>query len=411
MRQKKKLSFALLATAGVLSICALPAVAASDGFSRADQYSGSVPIVTTRLYLLDGKGFPSNLPGSVEQARQSVFEPKNAWEELDDIYGLMALAVVHADWQEHPKDTTSVPVRGYNIGAILINDKFEVVNFERNSNEAMCNGTQHGEVRTMLKHLNMTGSRSLKRHQIYTSLEPCMMCSGMMMQQEILRTVYMQTDNAFGKNLERLSIDSADVPINFDEETTGQKGYGPAARPVISNAGSSEFRLELDVAWRAAISKGMRLTEWLTSDEAEDIYRRARHKFENYELRFSNEKAAARFIVPKGATNAKVQEKDFLALQADKTNEQLYKAALAYVVDASHGVVPYIHEDGPKGSGPLVEDKANVLATRLLEDPESIEHDDNEDHSRLPKPELLVIDGTLGGRHVHQERVRYVCPH
>lgn len=386
-----------------------------EGFSRADQFPpGPVPVVTTRLYELDEKGFPKHLPATKEAAQAQVFVPTNAWEELDDIYGLMALAVVHADWQESPTGRTSPHTRGHNIGSIIVNRQLEVVNWERNSNEAMCNGTQHGEVRVMLKQLNRTGSTDLREHQVYTSLEPCMMCSGMMMQQRILRTVYMQTDNGFGKNIERLTIDSSSVPVRFDDEDTGQHGYPPAARPVISNMSQSEFRAELDVAWRAA-SSTMPLTDWLKTDEAQEIFARARYKFEHYPLRFGDKLATAKFIVPKGSTNAKMAEKDFLILQADKTNAQLYQAALDFLNDPSRDIIPYVHPDGPTGSAPLVEDTANVLATRLLEDPAALvqaEHPRGEPDAlvpTVPATQLLVVDGFFNGTHVHQERVRREC--
>ncbi len=383
-----------------------------DGFSRADRFAGAVPVVTTRLHRLDKRGFPKNLPATREEACRHSFVPANAWEELDDIYGLMALAVVDADWQE----AGSPRARGHNIGGVVVDDKLEVVNWERNSNEAMCNGTQHGEVRMMLKQLNRTGSSTLKRFQIYTSLEPCMMCSGMMMQQGVLRTLYMQTDNAFGKNIERLTIDTSAVPVRFDEEDTHQHGYPPAARPVISSMSSSEFRVELDVAWRAASTGKVQLTEWLRSAEAKDIYARARAKFEKYQLRFPTETATARFIVPQGATNARMAaEKDFVALEAAKTNAELYAAALHFFNDPARAVIPYFDPDGD-GPRAIEEDRQNVFATRLLEDPSALVRGERPrgevDGSvpPIPKQDRRVVDGTFEGRRIHQERVRLECP-
>lgn len=388
-----------------------------DGFSRADQFPGPEPIVTTRLYTLDDRHFPKGLPATVEDARAHPFEPANAFEELDDIYGLMALAVVHADWQEK----SGRDARGHNIGGIIVDGNFEVVNWERNSNGAMCNGTQHGEVRTMLKHLNRTGSRDqLKNHQIYTSLEPCMMCSGMMMQSEVLRTVYMQTDNGFGKNLERLTLDTQDVPVRFDGEDTHQHGYWPAARPVISSLGSSEFRVELDVAWRNASAnpnpKFKALTVWLASKDAQDIFRRARAKFENYPLRFGDQKARAKFIVPAGGDAAPTAPDKFTSLEATKTNAQLYAQAKAFFSDPGRGIIPYEDPDGPnQGTDVLVEDEDNVFATRLLESPQALacaemSGDCSGFGANAPATQTLSVEGTFAGKAVRQERVRRRCP-
>lgn len=382
------------------------------GYSRADKYGDTVPVVTTRLLLLDDRRFPKGLPATVKEAQENPFVPANAFEELDDIYGLMALAVVHADWQEKAGQ-----VRGHNIGGIIVNDRFEVVNWERNSNAAMCNPTQHGEVRTMIKHLNRTGARDLTNHQIYTSLEPCMMCSGMMMQSNVLRTVYMQTDNGFGKNVERLTIDTRDAPVRFDGDETGQNGYVPAARPVISSMSSSEFRVELDVAWRnESATKQLVLTEWLRGETAQDIYRRARAKFEHYPLRFGDQRARAKFIVPMDVDgNRMAGLEKFRLREATRTNAQLYADALAMFADPARGIIPYFDPDPTDADDTLVEDTKNVSATRLLEDPQALARAEQPGNDPGPSPQVpatttLVVDGTVDERHVHQERIRRDCP-
>jgi len=77
--------------------CGAPHRTVPISMSRAAAGIGSVPAVSTRLYELDANGVPLGLPATVEEARKAAVTPENAWEELDDIYGLMALAVVHAD--------------------------------------------------------------------------------------------------------------------------------------------------------------------------------------------------------------------------------------------------------------------------------------------------------------------------
>ncbi|HUP57044.1 MAG TPA: deaminase [Bdellovibrionota bacterium] len=138
--------------------------------------------------------------------------------ERDRLYSLAALAVVNADWQfaaseltpekiaAHPERAAlaKLPRRGHNIGGILVDERGELVWWERNSNGVECNGTNHGETRMMISYLNFTRKSTLPCHTIYTSLEPCAMCSGMMTQQNIARTVYVQKDHGFGAALERL---------------------------------------------------------------------------------------------------------------------------------------------------------------------------------------------------------------
>lgn len=92
-------------------------------------------------------------------------------KERDDIYILAAYAVVYNDWQDG-----SGQKRGHNIGSVLVDPDGKIVNWARNCNARLANGTQHGEVRLMLGYLNRVGGYSLKDHTVYTSLEPCAQC-------------------------------------------------------------------------------------------------------------------------------------------------------------------------------------------------------------------------------------------
>ena len=113
---------------------------------------------------------------------------KDSWagswarDERDEIFSLLAYSVVFKNWQ-----TTTDHPRGHNIGAVLVSGDNEIVNWARNCNAITGNGTQHGEVRLMIGYLNQARSYSLRGHTVYTSLEPCAQCSGMMIQQSIER--------------------------------------------------------------------------------------------------------------------------------------------------------------------------------------------------------------------------------
>ena len=96
-------------------------------------------------------------------------------QELDYFYSLMAYAVVYKEWQNNAYGESS---RGYNIGSVLVNSDKHVVNWARNSVNITKNGTQHGEVRLIQSYLDSNHSFSLKGYSIYTTLEPCAMCSG-----------------------------------------------------------------------------------------------------------------------------------------------------------------------------------------------------------------------------------------
>ncbi|HEY6320296.1 MAG TPA: deaminase, partial [Thermoanaerobaculia bacterium] len=146
--------------------------------------------------------------------------------ERDQIFSLLAYAVVQLDWQAQG----AAEPRGYNIGSVLVDKNACVVYWGLNSVGLAKNKTQHGEVRLMTCYMDrkreagqpLPGA-NLKDYAIYTTLEPCAMCSGMMVLQSVLRTVYGQKDPSFGDALERLA---------FDGERCG--GYPPYPRPVQS---------------------------------------------------------------------------------------------------------------------------------------------------------------------------------
>ncbi len=194
-------------------------------------------------------------------------------EELDEIYTLLAYSVVLKDWQTKNDENR----RGHNIGCVVVDENNDVVFWARNCNHITQNGTQHGEVRAMLGYLNKTHSYSLKGHLIYTSLEPCAQCSGMMTLVSIYRTVYGQTDPSYGKALERLQLDSLALP----------DGYPPYPRKVISNRSNSPICKKLEDAYTES---GGSITGFLLTDSARAIYQEAWNKLLNYTVKFPQNK-------------------------------------------------------------------------------------------------------------------------
>jgi cytidine and deoxycytidylate deaminase family protein len=124
-------------------------------------------------------------------------------EERNHILSLAAMAYVYQDWQR--KDIS--PSRGYNIGALLYDSKGDsIIAFERNSVNQYNDKTQHAEVRLMQGYMKKYSKPYLDGLQIITTLEPCMMCSGMMTFLMVDTTKYVQEDPEFGKNIERLAM-------------------------------------------------------------------------------------------------------------------------------------------------------------------------------------------------------------
>ncbi|MCC7138223.1 MAG: nucleoside deaminase [Planctomycetes bacterium] len=183
--------------------------------------------------------------------------------ERDEIYSLAAMAVVVRDWQRGVGKET----RGYNIGSVLVAPDGRIVAWGRNCNRRTANGTQHGEVRLIQSYLATARSYHLEGYSVYTTLEPCAQCSGMMVLAKLRRVVYAQTDPEFGGALERLALDSRGVP----------GGRGPYPRAVTSEHGRFAGAVELDAAYARELSRpdARSLVEWLGSDEARGTFERA----------------------------------------------------------------------------------------------------------------------------------------
>lgn len=140
-------------------------------------------------------------------------DPDLAQTEIDEIHSLLAMAVVYKDWQAHT-------VSGHNIGAVLVDPAGRPVFWARNARFATGNGTEHGEVRLIRNYLDCPhrveylGEQSPdvyphaepgRGFTLYTTLEPCVMCTGMMLMTRLSRAVFVQSDPDYGRVTERLT--------------------------------------------------------------------------------------------------------------------------------------------------------------------------------------------------------------
>ena len=213
---------------------------------------------------------------------RNISTPVAAWQaERDDIGMLAAYSVVYKGWQ--PDNA-----RGYNIGSVLLDNTSKdgrLVFWGRNSNTITQNETQHGEVRLMLGYLaklhaareekkEVPNIKTLKGYTVYTTLEPCAQCSGMMTLQNIYRTVYGQKDPGFGDALERLELDSSAL----------ENGYKPYPRPVISVRSNISYCRELEEQY-SKYKASEHITDFLKSGQAKYIFKSAYDDFMSYEAK------------------------------------------------------------------------------------------------------------------------------
>lgn len=146
------------------------------------------------------------------QASDSLDYLKNfsLQNEKDNILALVAADYVFQDWQ---KEWDSP--RGYNIGAVLYDtDADTIIGLHRNSIYEKEDKTQHAEIGLMQGYFHKlycaNPATTLEGLQIITTLEPCMMCAGMMIFLEVDTVKYLQADPEYGKNIEKMAQDWMD---------------------------------------------------------------------------------------------------------------------------------------------------------------------------------------------------------
>ena len=220
--------------------------------------------------------------------------------ERDRICMLAAYSLVLSDWQE-----SNQKIRGYNIGSVLVSPENRIVCHARDSVYETQNNTQHSAVRLMTQYLAANkGLSILPDYTIYTTLEPCAMCSGMMFFTGVSRVVYGQKDLCCGGAIGRLKLDS---------KKWNKSGYTPypdfSTRYAHKEFGAVKSDLpyceELEQACAQAMRRlpTLRTTEFLKSPEAKKIYEEAANALWNYNLEYpENSKLLedARKLVPRG---------------------------------------------------------------------------------------------------------------
>jgi len=196
-------------------------------------------------------------------------------KELDEMYSLLAYSIVYKDWQ--PDTVPRNKRRGYNIGTILVDADNNLAHWGLNCINSTDNATQHGEVRAITSYLDSLKSFNLKGFTLYTTLEPCAMCSGMATMTNIERVVYGQKDVDFSGALDRLALNSKKFG-----------GFEPYPRTVISDPAPSRFRIELDTAFNHFLKNDDEkyLAKFLTSEKAKEIYSNAKNDFLEFKIKY-----------------------------------------------------------------------------------------------------------------------------
>ncbi len=266
--------------------------------------------------------------------------------ERHRIYSLLTMALVRAYWNGNKYGAEgSYPWRptqkkangsyegnhfgdryiGHNIAAIAVDENGEIIDFDFNHNEIFNSSAEHAEARLIRRiftlnqaydHWQVLGESELadiaysnvfNGVTIYTSLESCAQCSGVMTLASCLRVVYLQSDSGqylVGNLLYNLSRPHP-KPILF----SAMKAIRPkptskywAPEPLNADHIGLGYKRQLEYAYLEFLTKGKdeenwyffsgpgkkkkadSLTSFLCTDDAKEIFDAAAREFGTLEL-------------------------------------------------------------------------------------------------------------------------------
>jgi tRNA(Arg) A34 adenosine deaminase TadA len=197
--------------------------------------------------------------------------PSQIQLEKDTVLSLACLSAVYKTWQ-----TNSTPgSRGHNIGCVMVNSNSLPISWNVNCVTILDNGTQHGEVRVVQEFLSSTNAsgKYIDGNTVYTTLEPCAMCTGMLTMNKAKRVVYVQADPGFGSAIKGLNL--VRYPRVF-----------PAFTPTTL---LQKIALERQFAQFSRTNPS--ITDYLLTTNAQAIYASALTDLMNYRVKWTNNAA------------------------------------------------------------------------------------------------------------------------
>jgi tRNA(Arg) A34 adenosine deaminase TadA len=202
---------------------------------------------------------------------QGLPTPAQIQQEKDRVLSLAALSVVFKNWQ-----TNSAPgSRGHNIGCVMVDSNSLPISWNVNCVTTLDNGTQHGEVRVVQEFLSSTNAsgKYIDGNTVYTTLEPCAMCTGMMTMTKAKRCVYVQADPGYGSAIKGLNL--VRYPRVF-------QAFTPSTLP-------QKIVLERQFAQFSRTNPS--ITDYLLTTNAQAVYASALTDLMNYRVKWTNNAA------------------------------------------------------------------------------------------------------------------------
>lgn len=199
---------------------------------------------------------------------------KKVQKEKDSICMLLNYSLIHKNWQK----SGNAKYRGFNIGAVLVNPQNEIVNTGLNTVWRDINATKHAEMNTIQTYLSTHPEckGNLENYTIYTSLEPCVMCSGSILQTNIGRVVYGLSDYEYGGAIPRL-VSKDNGKYLFYETKHGKLKYQKANDNISVN-----MRKQFEITGKDSLNN----VEWLEKDSVKKLFEKAVKQLCGYKVKY-----------------------------------------------------------------------------------------------------------------------------
>lgn len=314
------------------------------------------------------------------------------WAERHRIYSLLTMALIHGYWNGNKSGADGTyewrekqmiikgryegdrrfgdRYLGHNIACIAVDENGEVIDFDFNHNDLYNSSAEHAESRLIRRIFSLNqlfdhwqteaeGDRKRVKYDsvfsgttIYTSLESCAQCSGVMTLANAKRVVYLQSDPGqyfVGNILYNLSEPDpppAMLKALLTEDYTRPPLVKPkyrAPEPIDASLFDFEYKHKLeraylnfveqcDVQKKKAFFQGPKLTDqpvytkgltsFLCTDDAKDLFTAAANELQSMVLKHANYAPDRSDGTPATFTNAGALEhaKMFLAHALNQGN-------------------------------------------------------------------------------------------
>ena len=241
-------------------------------------------------------------------------------KERHQLFLLLLMTVVHQYWNgfkyghrgSYPWNYSPTPndpeplegdYLGHNIGALAVDSRGRVIDFDFNHNELLSSTAEHAEARLVRRLFNLAllsdswetlrppppksepvwrrAKVDLSAVTIYTSLESCSQCSGVMALARVGQVVYLQTDPGMyfiGRILRNLTTANLRAPRPISGGEVGIDFFGRLDAEFsrfVDRVGTEPFYVDP----RGKQDSIPSVTSFLCSGQAKDIYAEGEQRF------------------------------------------------------------------------------------------------------------------------------------